>query len=145
MLIQKSSLNNTFILNLLPDSRPCPCWMWLDSTARIPPSVQCDAFYTVFYVTHLGTSPWALKMIPSSYTYYGDKSGRSYDDIDHDWGRVFRLLFISGLATFASMGNVFTLSAIIGDDLLRKKGKQFLITFTIFRFAWIACLRHVLY
>lgn len=73
-------------------------------------------------------------MIPaaSSYNIY-DKGGRSsYDDIDHDWGRVFRLLFISGLATLASIGNIFTISAIIGDDLLRKKGKQFLLFYNIF-------------
>lgn len=43
---------------------------------------------------------------------------------DHDWPRFFRLIFISSVATFASIGNIFTISAIIVDDLLRKKGKE---------------------
>jgi hypothetical protein len=40
----------------------------------------------------------------------------------NDWPNFFRLLSISGLATIATIGNIFTISAIIVDDLLRKKG-----------------------
>ncbi len=61
----------------------------------------------------------------SSYQHHGEKgqSLRGVEDYEQDWGRVFRLVSISGIATLASMGNIFTISAIIMDDLLRKKGK----------------------
>jgi len=75
--------------------------------------------------------------------YQGDKGQnvRVTDDYEQDWGRVFRLVFISGVATLTTMGkyvrliilricnknffvpSIFTISAIIVDDLLRKKGE----------------------
>lgn len=46
---------------------------------------------------------------------------------DHDWLNFFRLVSISAVATLATTFNIFTISSIIVDDLLRKKGNQSLI------------------
>lgn len=51
---------------------------------------------------------------------------------DHDWPLFFKFLAISSVATFASIGNIFTISAIIIDDLLRKKGIAFFLFFSPF-------------
>ena len=69
--------------------------------------------------------------LASSYQHHGEKgqSIRGVEDYEQDWGRVFRLVVISGVATLASMGNIFTISAIIVDDLLRKKGEGFTRSF----------------
>ncbi|CAL8097443.1 unnamed protein product [Orchesella dallaii] len=50
---------------------------------------------------------------------------------DQDWALFFRFLLISTGASLASIGNIFTISAIIIDDLLRKKGNSFLVSMTL--------------
>ncbi|ODN03896.1 5-hydroxytryptamine receptor [Orchesella cincta] len=50
---------------------------------------------------------------------------------DHDWALFFRFVIISTGASLASIGNIFTISAIIIDDLLRKKGNSFLVSMTL--------------
>ena len=44
--------------------------------------------------------------------------------VDVPWNRVVKLLVISIIATVASTGNVFVISAVLMDDHLKKRGTR---------------------
>ena len=46
------------------------------------------------------------------------------DDADEPLNRVVKLLVLSAIATVASIGNVFVISAVLMDDHLKKRGTQ---------------------
>jgi len=50
---------------------------------------------------------------------------------DVPWNRVVKLLVISVIATVASTGNVFVISAVLMDDHLKKRGNVFVVNIAV--------------